>query len=425
MGIFESLKNRVSSWGVLNATDQQINIEANARSGGRKSGGGKTAEVERRPNLFTPKKIVDWKNAIALATDTENPNFLLLDELYQNLLLDAHAVSVIESRVFRVTRSRYNLLDTSNNANPEVAELLNRPWFEQFMRHSMWSLFTGMKVLELFDTDEDGELLCTTSIPMAHIVPHKQQISKEAGEDKGTPYAEGALAKYYLQVGQPRELGILADIGIMILAKKQAQGAWLDHIEKFGIPPIIINTDNYDDTRQQKLLEMGLAMHNNHVMVLQGNETFTIGDTKTTDAHKIFQEFLKYQDSAISKRVLGQDGTTENKDGAGTYGSLQIMQEVANDRHESDKLLIEYIINKDLIPKLVGISSTYAPLANYRFAWDESDELPRDILVDKVVSLTQAGYEIDHEQIAEKTGIPITGFTRSSFTPEDGGKKKS
>lgn len=424
MKILSNLLSKVTDFGVSKASDERINLEMNARSGGNRSSG-KTAEIVRQPNIFTPKKIKDWKAAIALATDSENPNYLLLDELYQNLLLDAHTVSVMESRVYRVARSQFNLVDQNNEPDLEAAALLNKPWFEQFIKYSVWSLFTGIKVLELFDTDENGELLCTSSIPMAHIVPHKKQIAKEAGDDNGTPYAEGSLARYYLQVGSHLDLGILADLGTLILGKKQALGAWLDHLEKFGIPPIIINTDNYDKTRQQELLEMGLAMHNNHVMILQGTEEFTIGDMKTTDVYKIFHEFLRYIDSAISKRVLGQDGTTENKEGAGTYGSMKVMQDVANDRHESDKLFIEYLINKELFPKLVSISSTYAPLANLRFTWDESDELSRDEFCNKVALLAQAGFEMDHEQVAEKSGIPVTGFNRNrSITPQEDPKKK-
>lgn len=408
------------------ASDEAFNIEAASRGNGGSKGLNLSGKIVKQPNIFRAKTIKDWTSAVALATDPDNPSLLLLDELYEILLLDAHAVSVIESRVLKVTRSKFNILDVSGAPNEELETLLNRPWFDQFLKHAAWSLFTGVKVIELYDTDQDGELIRSTSIPMAHLLPHKCEISKEPGDDKGTSYDKGSLANYYIQVGEADEIGMLSDIATLILAKKQAMGAWLDNIEKFGVPPIIINTDNFDKNRQQELLDMGVAMHNNHVMVTQGGETFTIGNVKETDAHKVFHEFLKYIDSAISKRILGQDGTTENKEGAGTYGSLQVMQEVANDRHESDKVMIEYLINKVLLPKLPLISNFYSALGNATFAWDESDEMDPNTLLDKAVSLTTAGYTLDYEILATKTGMPITGFVApfSNTPPEEQKEKK-
>jgi phage gp29-like protein len=203
---------------------------------------------------------------------------------------------------------------------------------------------------------------------------------------------------------------MLADLAPLILAKKLAMGSWLDFIEKFGIPPRFVTTDNMTTDRQDELLEMMLAMINNHVAVIQGTEKIEIGDVPRTDAHKVFDEMISRLNSEISKRILGQDGTSDNKDASGTYGSLKVLQEVANDRHESDKLFAEYIINKELIPRLVSLSSFYAPLANLRFNWDETDEMEKGTLVDKAVALTQAGFILDHEVLATKSGMPIIGF---------------
>ena len=54
-------------------------------------------------------------------------------------------------------------------------------------------------------------------------------------------------------------------------------GSWLDYIEKFGIPPRFVTTDNPLEGRQQELLEMMIEMINNHVAVLKKGETIEIG----------------------------------------------------------------------------------------------------------------------------------------------------
>ena len=390
--------------------DVRIRVEAANRSE-KKSGKVVSGEIKRTSKLFNPKTLKEWKDAIALATDPENPNLLDLSELYDNLLLDAHTYSVIESRLLKVMRSKFILVDDKGQENPELRPLLERPWFEQFVRYALMSKFSGAKVLEIFALDENLELYRTRMIPMEHTNPKKGLILKESGDETGWNYKEGVLARYYLQVGEDEDLGMLADLAPLILAKKLCSGSWLDFIEKFGIPFRYANTDNMTQERQDELLKMLINSVSNHVGVIQGKESITVADSQRTDPHNVFNEFLKYLNSEISKRVLGQDGTTDNKDASGTYGSLKVLQEVANDRHESDKLFIQYIINKALLPRLVQLSSFYTPLNGYRLDWDESEDMPRETFIDKVVQLTTAGYTIDHSQVAEKTGIPITGFS--------------
>lgn len=391
--------------------DGRIKVEAANRSDSKK---GKTisGDIKKEATLFSAKTMKDWKDAIALATDAENPSFLFLDDLYKHLLLDAHVVSVIESRIFRVLRSDYIFVNESGDEVPEVKNMLEAPWFEEWLKQVLLSKFTGIKVLENIHLNENLELVKTTSIPMAHINPKKGIILKEAGDENGWDYRSGSRSNFYMQIGEDTDIGILADLAPLILAKKLAMGAWLDYADKYGIPSKSITTDNLTPQRSDELLEMGLEMINNHVAVLQGNEKIEIHETTKADAYNVFNEMVKRINSEISKRILGQDGTTDNKDASGTYGSIKVLQEVANDRHESDKLFAKYIINTELIPRLVTISSFYAPLAALKFDWDTSEEIEKGIMIDKAVALTQAGFELDYEILAEKTGMPIKGFVK-------------
>jgi hypothetical protein len=402
----------------------RIRVEAANRSESKK-GNVISEEIKRSSILFTAKSLKDWKSAIALATDAENPSFLFLAELYQNLWLDSHTVSVIESRIYRVLRSKFVFVNESGDEVPEVKALFERPWFEEFLKQALLSKFTGVKVLEIFHVDETLELMKTLALPMEHINPKKGLILKEPGDETGWDYRSGVLEPYYLQIGENSDLGMLADIAPLILAKKLAMGSWLDFIEKFGIPPRFVTTDNLTTGRQDELLEMMLAMINNHVAVIQGSEKIEIGDVPNTDAYKVFDEMISRLNSEISKRILGQTMTTEN---GSSRSQAEVHEKVANDRHESDKLFAQYIINKQLIPRLVSLSSFYAPLANLTFDWDESQDMEKGIMIDKAVALTQAGFILDFEVLATKSGLPITGFKAATdLTPpvEDPLKKKS
>jgi len=419
----KSLKEKIEDKILSYIPDGRIRVEAAIRT--EKKNKSLSGGVKHQSTLFQPKTLKDWKDAVALATDNENPDFLFLAELYENLLLDAHTVSVIESRIFRVLRSKFVLLKENGDEDPELKKLFETPWFEEFLKQALLSKFTGVKVLELFDLDENLELEKSTLIPMAHTKPAKGIILKNAGDDKGWDYKEGLFAKYYIQVGNDNELGMLSDLAPLILAKKLSMGSWLDWIEKYGIAMRYAITDNMTDERQKELFDMLMDSISNQVAVLKGQEQIVIADTPSTDTYKVFLEFLKYLDSSISKRVLGQTMTTEN---GSSRSQAEVHEKVANDRHESDKLFAQYIINKQLIPKLIELSSFYSGLNGITFDWDKSEQMDAETFIDKAVSLAQAGFVLDHEAIAEKTGMPVIGYNEKSQEPtkkEEDPKKKS
>lgn len=372
--------------------------------------------LERSNVLHDAQTLKKWKEAVLIATDPKEPNYVALAELYRNLMLDGHTVSNIESRLLRVQRSKFVL---KNDKGEEVSDhkyLLERPWLEQFIAAALGTKFTGFRVLELWDLNGNLELKKCGIIPIEHLDPIKGRILKEPGSTTGWEYTKGALVNNYIPIGEAEELGMLADLAPLILAKKLSMGSWLDLIEKFGVPAILANTANLTTDRGQELFDMLMGFKNNHVAVLQGDETFKLVESLKNDPHRVFNEMIKRINSEISKRILGQDGTTDNKDASGTYGSLQILQSVADDRHESDKLFVQYLINTELLPRLPLISSVYAPLQGLSFDWDNSEDMDSSAFISNVVQLTQAGFVIDHEAVAEKTGIPITGIKEQKQT---------
>lgn len=408
MGLKSYIYKELSEGAIKAASDQQIHLEAAIR--GIKKGGAKSGSINKTNTYFTVKSLSDWKNAIAAATDPTDPNFVLLAELYENLLLDNHLVATIENRIYKALQSKFTIKTASGEENTDLKVLFQSPWFEDFIRFAMWSKFTGVKVLELAEIDDNLELIRVTNIPMSHLVPHKGIFTKEEGEEHGWDYKEGQLARFYIQVGEDNQLGIFKELAPMVFAKKLAIGSWLDYVQKFGVPARWVVTDREDSKRLEELFDMMQDMMSNQFAVLRGNEKIEIDKNSSTDAHQVFNELISRVNSEMSKMILGQDGTSDHKESTGTYGSMKVLQEVANDRHESDKLFIKHLINNALIPRLIQLSSFYSGLTNHAFDWDDSQEMTQVEFVDTVVKLSNAGFALDTEQIQEKTGLTIIGM---------------
>lgn len=392
---------------------------------------------DNRPsNIILPKSktlsvqtIKKWKDALTFAQLPENANRKPLLELYESILLDSHLASVIETRVLKIKQSKFKIVDASGKSNPELNKLFEQPWFNSFIFHAVNAKFKGTTVVELWDLNPETMGLANVNlIEPENIIPDKGLIVKENGDQTGYSYKEDPLKPYYIQIGKNKDLGILKDVAPDALTKKFAKASWSEFVEKYGIPPRWVTTDSYSESRENELADMMANMVSNHWAVLKGNEKIEVMNATGKDSYEIFDKLIDRMNSEMTKRVLGQDGTTD-AGATGTYGSLKVMQDVSDDRHDADKTDVKDIINSDLLWRLQLISPVYGALKGYTFDWDDSKEMTAAELVDMVGKLSTAGFEVDTKFITDKTGIPIVGLKQEQTAPlaplEASQKKKS
>lgn len=391
-------------WVIRNAPDSKILVEAANRRGGRS--GGKSPALYIDPKTPQAQTLKDWKAAVTAATDRENPDRGPLMRFYENLMLDNHAASVIESRIFYSQRSARKLVDAAGEENKELTKLFERPWFDDLIYKTIFEKFQGTTLLGMFDLTPDGELAELMEIPQSHFNTKLGIIVENEGEQNGTSYREGPMANYVVQIGGDYDLGMLEKLAPIILAKKLGLGSWLDYIEKYGVPPLFITTDREDDNRLKELYNAAKNFKSNHFMVGRGQEKFEIGKDAGGGATSPFDTLMERANGETSKRVLGGVGIADEKS---FVGSAEIQFRLAKDRFESDKLFFKYVFNTLIKPRLIKLSPVYAPLADHTFEWDDTENMTKAELIDAVVKLGSI-YEVDPEYITEQTGIPIIGM---------------
>lgn len=418
--MFKNLYRKAESYFLKRADEAALRVMAASKTS--RGGSAYSGQINRNAESMAVKTLDDWKMSILMATNQDSPNFLFWYELIQNLMLDNHLVSVIESRIAHSQRSNYKLTNDKGDENTDITWMFQRTWFEEFIYLALMSKWQGRKLLEMIETDPvTGELKTITEIPMTNFNAKKGIITKDPGDDNGWSYRDGVFQNYYLQVGKDNDMGVLAQMAPVILAKKLAMGSWLDFVEKYGIPPLFITTEREDDRRLQELFAMATNFKAANFMIGRGAEKFEIPNITTTNAQTVFDALIDRCNSEISKRVLGGTGITDEKS---FVGSAEIQYQLAKDRYESDKLFLSNIINQQLIPRLIKLSPVYAPLNGYYFEWDNAEVFDSAKIADLVTKLGPYFY-IDPEYIEQKTSIPILGVKETSFNSQQEDGKKS
>lgn len=409
--MFKKAYKTVENYFVRNAPETLLRVMAEAKRDNIPT----SRQIQYTAESMAAKTLEDWKMSILMATDPEAANFLFWYQMIQNLMLDNHLVSCLESRILHSQRSNYKITNEKGDENEDLTWMFQRTWFEEFVYLALMSKFQGRKLLELMETTELGELKTITEIPMTNFDAQKGIIVKTNGDQTGWPYKEGIYADYYLQVGKDRDLGVLAQMTPVILAKKLAMGSWLDYVEKYGIPPLFITTEREDGTRLNELFDMATNFKAANFMIGRGAEKFEIPNITSNNSQSVFDTLIERANSEISKRILGGTGLTDEK---GFVGSVEIQYQLAKDRFESDKLFLANLINQELIPRLIKLSPFYAPLQGHYFEWDNSEVFDSSKIADLVVKLGPY-FHIDPEQIEQKTGLKILGIKETAPLSND------
>lgn len=400
MSFIKDLYNRAEGYFLRNAQLQSLKVHAVSKGDKAPS-----RQLNYEAETIQSQSLKEFKTAILMATDPEHPDKSMLWTLYKNLLLDNHLSSVIDSRILFCQRSPFKIVNESGDENIDVKWLLERQWREDAVRLILRYTSEGTKLMEMYDVDPtSGELVGIEEIPMPYFNTKLGIITKTPGDKNGWSYKEGELSNYYIQVGKNSELGMLAEMAPAILAKKLGFGAWLDYIEKYGVGNLFITTDREDDGRLNELQEAARNFKSSGYMVGRGNEKFEIkgGDAGNPDN---FNLLITRVNEEVSKRYLGGSGLTDEKS---FVGSAEIQFRLAKDRFETDKLFVKNIFNQHIIPRLIKLSPVYAPLQGHYFEWDNSETQTLEEII-KLVTTLAPYFELDIEEISQKTGLTILG----------------
>jgi SPP1 gp7 family putative phage head morphogenesis protein len=417
------MENRISkqlkTW-ILSLIDRRTVINEY-----HKRGGGKKIDYTRQAVTLHRKEVKDYTCAVISATDPDNPRLGDWMRFREVMKLDGHLMSCVENRILPVQCAPFKLTDSDGNeAPPEVKSLLDRPWRLDVANLICMHTFQGPVLIEMIETDENGELKKVSEIPQSNFIPQKGIILKEEYDEAGVSYREGAYKNYYFQAGEDWSLGLFSQLATIVLAKKLGLGAWLSYIDKYGVPPIFAITDRMDTGRRDELFDMLENFRMNHFAVLQGNEKIETPNGYNVDAYNTFKSLMTdVADREIEKRIQGSSGLTNEKS---FVGAAEVQERILGYRLKVDKLTFQYYFNTEVIPRLVKLSSVYAPLVKYNtYAYDESETLSLKEILEAVKSLS-LHYEFDVRELVKITGLPITKLKAAAgqAPPEPDGNQK-
>ncbi len=375
-----------------------------------------SAMLQQQTDSLTKKDIADWRAAHQLAIDYENPSRARLYDIFADCVLDAHLSGCIDQRKGKVLQKDFRLVDASGKEKTEATELLQCEWFADFLSLCLDSIYWGPTLIQLGDVVRDNGPLRFDGVelvPRKHVVPEYGVLVRDPGGDwrQGIPYREGDIANWCVEVGKPRNLGLLLKCAPSCISKKNMLAYWDVFGEIFGMPMRIARANTLDAAERANLEaaldKMGAAQY---IVTTDGTE-IEIKESSRGDAYNVYDKRVDRCNSELSKAVLTQTMTI---DSGASLSQSEVHLEIFNRTTEADATMCAHIINGRLLPLMVLHGF---PVKGLRFQWNnaasytpaEQREIERLIL---------EYYEIPAEYFTDKYGVTIDRPREAKTQPD-------
>lgn len=369
-------------------------------------------ELNQQTESLTKKDIATWRRAWQAAINYEQPNRCALLDVYSDAMIDLHLTGCISQRKGKTMQKTFMLTGKNGKEDEKARQIFEREWFMDFIDLALDSPFFGHSLIQFNDILNDNGIMSFSGVelvPRKHVVPEYGVITREAGDDwkNGVSYREGDIANWCIEVGKPRDLGLLLKCAPQSLSKKNMLAYWDTFGEVFGMPIRIGKTmsqDTKDISRIEKMLsEMGAASWG----LFPDGTDIEIKESSRGDAYNVYDKRIDRCNSEISKGVLGQTMTIDN---GSSLSQSETHLEVFENICRADATMVKYLVNDRLIPLMLRHGF---PVQGVVFDWDEANSYtPAEQR--EIERLLIQYYDIDPQYFIDKYKVAITGTKQPS-----------
>lgn len=347
----------------------------------------------------TRSDVKTWSEAQDMYLQAEEPRTYLLQNLYNEVRLDALLTSQIENRKQQVFSSEFSLKNAKGDIDEAQTLLLKKSTaYRKLTDAVLETIYTGYNMVEM-DLGADRKLNITL-IPRTNYVPQLGLFYKDYTDDIN-PIAYRNLpdfGKWILEFNSG-DMGLLNKAIPHVLFKRFAQSCWSELCEIYGIPPRVLKTNTNDPVQLSRSEAMMRDMGAAAWFIIDETESFewAKGADTNGDVYSNLIRLCNTENSMlISGAIIGQDTVNGNR------SKDESAQNVLWELVQSDMELVENYWNNTIMPALIKIGIMPAGLS---FEFNPSEDIKQLFEFTKGLLPFK---EIPNDWIEEKFGIKVT-----------------
>lgn len=344
------------------------------------------------------KEINDWQRGRQLRYSKENPQNYLLQEVYDDILLDGQLTGISQNRTFRTTNKDYIFVNPDGKKDDKCTIFIkDKTWFEEFIKNTHETAYFGTEVAWIKEFDK-GEIKTVEMLPRYNVIPELKRFVTDVYGNAGFNYLDFPF--HLIEVQMYDAIGLLEKAAPYTILKRHSWGSWDEFEELFGVPIRIAKIASQSETVKTEvagwLEEMGSAPYG----VFPIGTEIEIKENSKGDAFNVFYQKIKALREELSMLILHQTMTTEN---GSSKSQGTVHENTLNELVFSDEKRMLSILNDKLVPAMRFFG--YAIPDGYKIAVAQTKDTSSQITIDGV--LLGAGYILKQSYIEETYGSEI------------------
>lgn len=328
------------------------------------------------------------------------PNNTELMRVYNDIEVDAHLWALMQTIRLKVLANAFAVYDEKDEIDEVATDLFTQKWFRQLCIAVVEADFYGFSLVQLGDI-VNGSFVDAEIVPREYVVQQKGGVKKNLGNPNDLlPFNASGFQNWLVPIGETRNLGLLDKAAPLVIKKKEVISAWSEAAELFGMPIRIGRTQIQNPEKRENMEDMLENMGEAAWGVFDKEDEIELIQTSKTDFSNLYDSFIDRVNSELSKLVLLQTGTTDEK---AHVGSAQVHENILHDVIEAYILKVEDVANEIVIPicERHGLIKLGCKLK----ANNEQKLPPAEML--KIVTELVKSYNIPADWIAETFDVPV------------------
>lgn len=365
-------------------------------------------------NYDNPKKVIATRRHYELmfarmVMELSNPDKVLkgigrTTEAYEDLKYDAHVASCIQSRKAGVLSMKWEINRGGDDTQEVefIKDIFKKLKMVDIINELLDAPYLGFRVAEIYWQYRDGKIVPAAIIgkPSHWFFFDENNMPRfrQAKETNGValPKRKFFVLQHNATYDNPFGEALLAKCYWPVFYKKDVVNFWATFCEKYGMPYLVGHVPIGSSSEESDELKEDLEeMRQDAVIVVEGEKDVSIMDASNSGRPALFQNFIQFFNTEISKAILSQTLTTEQTGKTGSYAISKTHQEVRQDVIDADRQMVEQCFN-DLIQWTMEFNfPNVTEYPKFEFYQEEDVDMvlaQRDEILSKQIEFTEDYY---------------------------------
>jgi hypothetical protein len=394
------LDYQINASGVVNVVKEAKRQEAALNNKQARKAAVIREKIYRTALMRSRAGVLQWQSATQQAESLVLPNNTELIRVYKSVEIDLHLFALMQTIRLKVVANNFYIYNADGEINEVATELFKKKWFRKTAKYIVDSEFYGFSLIQFLDI-KDGIFSDAELVPREYVVQQRQGVKKSlANSTDLVPFDAPEFRNWVIPVGESDNLGLLHKATPLLIKKKEVISAWSESAEIFGMPLRVGRTNITDPVKRANMEDMLENIGSAGWAVIHEDDVVEFVETAKTDFFQIYKEFIQTVNSELSKGVLLQTGTTDEKAFSGSAG---VHENLLKSLIEAYIVLVEETTNEAIIPACQRLN--LIPAGCY-FQSDNEQKLSLEEMV-KIVSELLKYKDVPNDFILETFGVPV------------------